>query len=234
MRLTHGDLLCQTFLTIKKQVRNFSNYMVSWTHFDSQFWLANQRIKIFSRYIYFISYYMLRLIWLVIRVGLYGYPIPRDIPNPGNNLALGIFKSRSRFPRFRDLRDFWSSSKFKIGIPKKSQLGANSASNRIRSSHFIDYRYFSRTIQRSQLFSNKFLTVQRKLKLVTELVWMEEKWIMADVCVNRRIRARVVRRPLAPQSTDATNESENLMEVLWSAEDLRFLLWTDRQRVKIY
>jgi len=37
---------------------------------------------------------------------------------------------------------------------------------------------------------------------------------MADVCVNRRIRARVVRRPLAPQSTDATSESENLMEVL--------------------
>ena len=37
---------------------------------------------------------------------------------------------------------------------------------------------------------------------------------MVDVCVNRRIRARAVRRPLAPQSTDATNESENLMEVL--------------------
>ena len=79
-----------------------------------------------------------------------------------------------------------------------------------------------------------FLTVQRKSKHVTELVWMEEKWTTEDVCVNRRIRARVVRRPPAPQLTDATNESENLMEVLWSAEDLKFLLLTDRQRAKTY
>ena len=209
--------------------------MLNWTHYYWHFWLTNQKIQIFSRDINFISYNMLRLIWLEIKVGFSsGYSEGKKSWKIGAR-DLNGFSNLDLDPRdFGIFALFISFHGVGFRIPKnpiqEPTLPVIEFETVILSMIDISKELFN-SHSCSQI---SLLTVQRKLKLVTEHVWMEEKWTMVDVCVNRRIRARAVRRPLAPQSTDATNESENLMEVLWSAEDLRCLLLTDRQRAKTY